>query len=247
MNPAAFQAAFFRRLGGAAPLRAMFDALGLAFTVKDAKSRVVCASRAVLDKFGMSHELEIVGTTDRDRYPARLAEVFLRSDREVVETGRPVIDRLEVWYDAQGAVDWCRVTKLPLRDRRGAVIGVMMAMRPWQGSPRGLGPELGGIVDRIRWAPGEPHPVTDLARRAGLSARQLQRRFAELFGVGVKEFVLRARIQAAAKALRSTARPIAEIALDCGFYDQSAFTRQFRRRTGVTPERWRRRSSRGPS
>lgn len=244
MNKDAFQAAFFRRLGGTAPLRAMFDALGLAFTVKDAESRVVCASRAVLDKFGMRDERQILGTTDRDRYPARLAEVFLRSDREVVESGRPVVDRLELWYNAQGALDWCRVTKLPLRDRRGTVIGVMMAMRPWQGSPRGLGWELGGLVDRIRRSPGEAHPVSALARRAGLSARQLQRRFVELFGVGVKEFILRARVQAAAELLRSTGRPIAEIALDCGFYDQSAFTRQFRKRTGLTPERWRRRASR---
>src|SRR5688572_21658615 len=88
-----FQRAFFRKLGGDAPLRAMFDALGLAFSVKDAKSRVVCASRPILEKFGLT-EARIVGTTDRDRYPARLAEVFLKSDREVVETGRPVIDRL---------------------------------------------------------------------------------------------------------------------------------------------------------
>jgi PAS domain S-box-containing protein len=227
-----FQRAFFRKLGGEAPLRAMFDALRLAFAVKDAKSRVVCASRPILEKFGLT-EARIVGTTDRDRYPARLAEVFLKSDREVVETGRPVIDRLEVWYDAQGALDWCRVTKLPLRDRRGRVIGVMMAMRPWSGR-RGLGGELSGIVERIRRKPGEPHRVSALARRAGLSARQLQRRFVELFGVGVKEFVARARIQAAAGLLRSTARPIAEIALDCGFYDQSAFTRQFRARAGMT-------------
>jgi AraC-like DNA-binding protein len=242
MDRAAFQADFFRRLGGTAPLRAMFDALGLAFSVKDARSRVVCASRPILRKFGMRSELDIVGTTDRDRYPARLAEVFLRSDREVVESGRPVIDRLEVWYDAHGALDWCRVTKLPLRDRRGRVIGVMMTMRPWEGRPRGLGAGLGGVVDRIRRAPGEPHPVAALARRAGLSPRQLRRRFVELFGTGVKEFVLRARIRAAAEALRATGRPIAEIALDCGFYDQSAFTRQFRRRTGLTPERWRRRA-----
>ena len=233
-----FQRAFFRKLGGEAPLRAMFDALGLAFAVKDAESRVVCASRPILEKFGLT-EAQIVGTTDRDRYPARLAEVFRKSDREVVESGRPVIDRLEVWYDATGALDWCRVTKLPLRDRRGKVVGVMMAMRPW-GGRRELGSELGGLVERIRRAPGEAHRVPDLARRAGLSPRQLQRRFVELFGVGVKEFVTRARIREAAGLLRSTARPIAEIALDCGFYDQSAFTRQFRARTGLTPERYRR-------
>ncbi|HEX7896266.1 MAG TPA: helix-turn-helix domain-containing protein [Planctomycetota bacterium] len=231
----AFQRAFFRKLGGEAPLRAMFDALGLAFAVKDAESRVVCASGPILKKFGLS-EAEIVGTTDRDRYPARLAEVFRKSDREVVESGRPVIDRLEVWYDATGALDWCRVTKLPLRDRRGKVVGVMMVMRPWSGRR-----ELGfPLVERIRREPGAPHRVSELARRAGLSPRQLQRRFVELFGVGVKEFVTRARIREAAGLLRSTARPIAEIALDCGFYDQSAFTRAFRRRAGMTPDRYRR-------
>jgi AraC-like DNA-binding protein len=240
MTSKKFQAAFFRRLGGTAPLRAMFDALGLAFCVKDAKSRVVCASRPILDKFGMRDERAIVGTTDADRYPARLAEVFRRSDREVVESGRPVIDRLEVWYDATGALDWCTVTKLPLRDRRGAVIGVMMTMRPWRGTPRELGGSLGGLVERIRRAPGEPHRVGALARAAGLSARQLQRRFREHFGVGVKEFILRARVRAAAEALRTTSAPIAEIALDCGFYDQSSFTRQFRRRAGTTPEKYRR-------
>ena len=233
-----FQKAFFRRLGGEAQLRAMFDVLGLAFAVKDAKSRVVCASRPILEKFGLT-EAQIVGTTDRDRYPARLAEVFLRSDREVVETGRPIVDRLEVWYDAQGALGWCRVTKLPLRDRRGKVAGVMMTMRPWSGR-RDLGPEMKDVVESIRRAPGAAHRVTDLAFRAGLSARQLQRRFVELFGVSAKEFLLRARIQAAAELLRSTSRPIIDIALECGFYDQSAFTRQFRRRAGMTPDRYRR-------
>lgn len=233
-----FQKAFFRKLGGEAPLRAMFDALGLAFAVKDAESRVVFASRPILEKFGLT-EAQIVGTTDRDRYPARLAEIFRRSDREVVESGRPVIDRLEVWYDATGALGWCQVTKLPLRDRRGKVLGVMMAMRPW-GGRRPLGSGLDVLVERIRRKPGEAQRVSGLARAAGLSARQLQRRFVESFGVGVKEFVTRARIQAAAGLLRSTSRPITEIALDCGFYDQSAFTRAFRRRTGLTPQRYRR-------
>ena len=231
-----FQRAFFRELGGGAPLRAMFDALGVAFSVKDAKSRVVCVSRPILEKFGLT-EAQIVGTTDRDRYPARLAEVFLKSDREVVESGRPVIDRLEVWYNEEGALDWCRVTKLPLRDRRGRVVGVMMTMRPWEGR-RELGGELGALVDAIRKDPSLR--VEACAKRAGMSARHLSRRFLEEFGVSVKEFSMRARIQAAAVLLRSTSRPIIDVALECGFYDQSAFTRAFRRRAGMTPDRYRR-------
>jgi len=216
----------------------MFDALNLACVVKDVGSRVIWASRPVREKFRLS-EAAIVGTTDRDRYPERLAEVFRKSDLEVVESGRPILDRLEVWYDAQGALDWCVVTKLPLRNRRGRVIGLIAAMRPW-GGRRELGGELRGVVERIRRNPGDAHRASELARRAGLSPRQLRRRFLELFGVGLKEFVTRARVKAAAELLRGTSRPISEIALDCGFYDQSAFTRAFRRRAGMTPERYRR-------
>jgi AraC-like DNA-binding protein len=240
----AFQSAFLRRMGGPQPLRELFDHLpDVAFSLKDAQSRVVCASRAVLAKFGMKGELEIVGTTDRDRYPARMAEVFLQGDREVVETGRPRQDQLEVWYNALGALDWCVVTKRPVRDARGQVIGVMMVMRPWRGSPRdlGAGPGAGRAVQAIRRSPGKSHEVPELARQAGLSPRQLQRRFRELFGVGVKEFVIRARVQAAADALVSGVASIADVALEGGFYDQSAFTRHFRKRTGMTPARYRRR------
>jgi PAS domain S-box-containing protein len=234
-------------MGGPQPLRELFDHLpDVAFSLKDDQSRVICASRAVLDKFGMKSELEIVGTTDRDRYPARMADVFLEGDRKVVETGRPLLDRLEVWYNAQGALDWCVVTKRPVRDSRGQVIGVMMMMRPWRGSRRDLIPEsgVGRVVREIQQAPADPHAVSVLARRAGLSSRQLQRRFLELFGVGVKEFVMRARVQAAADALRDGTASVAEVALESGFYDQSSFTRQFRKRTGTTPARYRRRHSR---
>lgn len=243
----AFQADFFRRMGGPQQVRELFDHLPeVAFSLKDGRSRVVAASRAVLSKFGMKDELEIVGTTDRDRYPAPMADVFLKGDRDVVESGRPIRDRVEVWYNAQGALDWCVVTKLPVRGAAGGVIGVMMLMRPWRGSPRQLLPDsgVGRAVARIRRSPGAPLRVPDLAREAGLSARQLQRRFRQLFGVGVKEFMMRARIQAAADALLAGSAPLAEIALDAGFYDQSTFTRQFRKRVGTTPDRYRKRKSR---
>ena len=55
------------------------------------------------------------------------------------------------------------------------------------------------------------------------------------------EFVSRTRIQAASKELAHTDKPIIEIAIDCGFCDQSAFTVQFRKRTGMTPRNFRKR------
>ena len=45
----------------------------------------------------------------------------------------------------------------------------------------------------------------------------------------------------ALRRLRETADPIAMIALDCGYSDQSAFTRQFKAAVGLTPQQYRRR------
>jgi AraC-like DNA-binding protein len=39
--------------------------------------------------------------------------------------------------------------------------------------------------------------------------------------------------------LRGTDRSVAEIAMDCGFYDHSAFTRAFRSATDLTPSQYR--------
>jgi AraC-like DNA-binding protein len=78
----------------------------------------------------------------------------------------------------------------------------------------------------------------DLARASGLSERNLNRKFQEAFGMAPHEFVMRTRIQAASEALARSDQPLMEIAFDHGFCDQSAFTVQFRKRTGLTLSRY---------
>ena len=55
------------------------------------------------------------------------------------------------------------------------------------------------------------------------------------------QYVLRVRINAALQALTTSDRNIAEIAAACGFYDQSYFTKQFRRQFAQTPTVYRER------
>jgi AraC-like DNA-binding protein len=60
------------------------------------------------------------------------------------------------------------------------------------------------------------------------------------FGIGPQEYLVKTRVLAAIRLLRGTDRGLAEIVLDCGFCDQSAFTSHFRRCVGMTPSRFRR-------
>lgn len=81
--------------------------------------------------------------------------------------------------------------------------------------------------------------MAQLARLAGLSVSQLDRRFKRLFQMTPREFVLRVRLNAACRMLASTEDSITDIALRTGFYDQSHFTKHFRRQIGVTPRSYR--------
>lgn len=77
--------------------------------------------------------------------------------------------------------------------------------------------------------------VGDIARVSGVHSATVARGFREHLRCSPGEYLRRVRIEQAQRELASTAKPIAEIALAAGFYDQSHFTAVFRRLTGVTP------------
>ena len=80
-------------------------------------------------------------------------------------------------------------------------------------------------------------PVTAARLAPGDSHRKLR----TALGLSPYELLLRTRIQSAAEELAKTSTPIVEIALNHSFCDQSAFTQQFRKRTGMTPNEFRKR------
>jgi AraC family transcriptional regulator len=78
-----------------------------------------------------------------------------------------------------------------------------------------------------------------LAREAGVHSAHLARAFRAQYGCSIGTFVRRRRIELAARDLVQPNTTIAAVAAAHGFTDQSHFTRQFRRHTGVTPREYR--------
>ncbi len=81
-----------------------------------------------------------------------------------------------------------------------------------------------------------------LSDAAGIGPRQLCRAFRDATGMSPHQYLLHCRVEHA-KRLIDRGLPLAEVALQCGFADQSQFTRTFMRQVGTTPGRYR--SSRG--
>ncbi|TXT33249.1 MAG: AraC family transcriptional regulator [Planctomycetota bacterium] len=116
---------FFERMGGPQQFQQLFEHLpGVSFFVKDRQSRMICASQPFWEHLGAKSEAEIVGKTDDDFFPPHAADHFKRDDQLVMTTGRPLIGRVELWYNEQRVLDWFVTNKLPVRDTRGEVIGV---------------------------------------------------------------------------------------------------------------------------
>jgi PAS domain S-box-containing protein len=89
--------------------------------LKDGESRYLTANPAYVRTVGMQSAAEIAGRTDRDFWPADLADKFRREDLDVMETGKTFAGEESISRD--GTVQWFKVFKAPVRDRQGAVIG----------------------------------------------------------------------------------------------------------------------------
>ncbi|WP_082483378.1 helix-turn-helix transcriptional regulator [Rubellimicrobium mesophilum] len=131
-----------------------------------------------------------------------------------------------------------RMASCDLADHERAALACLLTGTFGQPDPGRRTLEL--LRQAIRREPGAEWSVTRLAREAGVSRSGLYRLLAEDGDTSPGRFITRARLTAARSLLSDRRLPLAEVALTCGFSDQSALTRAMRRETGRTPGAWRR-------
>lgn len=229
---------FLARISPDTAFYRLFDPMpDVAFFAKDNHFRIMGASRRFFERFGFAEETQIIGKDDFELFPARLAESFRRDDEEVMRSGEPKLNIVELFFTQQGIPDWFVTNKLPLRDRKGRVIGVMGTVQSYEGRRQVLQPylQLDRAVNYIREHFRQGVTVTELAEIVHLSPRQLHRKFVETFGSSPQAFIMKLRIQAACEALQHEGSQISEVAVELGFCDQSSFTQQFHKHMGLTP------------
>ena len=106
-------------------LRTLLNNLPDAIFAKDKEGRKIISNLADLENMGCESEEEAIGKTDFDFFPKEIAEGFYRNDRSVIDTGNVILNREEFFIDKSGNKRWLFTSKLPLKDSKGNITGLI--------------------------------------------------------------------------------------------------------------------------
>ncbi|MCU0981611.1 MAG: AraC family transcriptional regulator [Pirellulaceae bacterium] len=233
-----YQDGFFcRNPGLRQPLQLMKAVPDASFFVKDTHYRYVMVNDFHLAIYGLAREEDLVGKAASDFFPDLLAQAYQANDRRVLESRESLWN--EVWLvpRVHGLPRWFLSNKSPLFDLQGDVMGLagLMYVIATPEHQRTHFQELERVVEFLERSFVDEISVPRLAEIAGISVAHLNRRFRQLLRLSPMEYVHSLRMHEAKRLLATTDQNLGQIAAAAGFYDQSYFTKRFRKATGMTP------------
>jgi len=233
---------FFFNVDNASWFLSVFDNLpDTLFYVKDVNFRWVTCNEASLRFLNFSSKKEIYGAVESDFFPKVIADAIRQDDIRVIRNNRNIINRAELVIDKRALPTWVTTNKKPLVDQQGEVIGLVgttQLLHKLDGLPDEYQP-FTKTMTYIQENIDKPILIEDLAAIMQLSPSQFRKRFKALFQLSPQEFILKTRLKRAARLLSETEYPLVKVAIQCGYCDQSYFTKQFNSFYGSTPKQYR--------
>ena len=179
-----------------------------------------------------------IGTSDADYFSEDLTSRYREEDDRVMKSRQPVHNQPWIVPDHEGRIHWYLSSKFPLiNPKTDELIGIAGLMQSYTSLSENIQPshEMQKVVAYILKSYPNRILVEELANLIFLSVNQFERQFRRLFHMSPTDFILKVRLDAAMRLLSEGDLSVTQIAQKTGFYDNSAFTRQFRKVTGYTP------------
>ena len=115
-----------------------------------------------------------------------------------------------------------------------------LAQRPMHSTAAGLSPsQLKRVLDYIHDQLESDLSLSQLAQQVGLSRSYFAKQFKQAMHITPHHYINQQRVDRAKQLLKNLAVPIADVAMSCGFSNQSHFTKVFRQQLGITPKAYR--------
>lgn len=213
-----------------------------AFFIKDGLGRYLVVNQSLVERHGLKYKSQMVGRRPCDVCPGDYGRIPTEQDEHVLRTGQPIVERLELFWRRPNVPVWGLTSKLPIRDENGCVTGLIGISKDLAApvSRDDVSPEVARVLRYLESAYDDPVSPSTLARKASMTAARFARIIKRIHGISPMQLITKTRITVGCRLLRDTDASIAQIALDCGFADHSAFTRAFRAVTGMSPSEYRR-------
>ena len=242
MNPSELQKQFFAQLISPCYGEEVFDGVpDTVYFIKDHLGRYISVNETLVRRCKFSSKSGLIGKAALEVFPAPLGKEFSRQDQALLAGGPEIRGQLELHLYPGGRNGWCLTWKKALRAANGSIVGLSGISRDLSSGPDSSAElhQLSAVLDYIRDHLSDPLSIEDIASATGLSSFQIGQRIKRLFGISPYQYIIRSRIDSARHLLANSNQPLSEIALACGFGDQSSFTRQFKRLVGITPKSYR--------
>lgn len=221
-----------------AHLETVFDMLPkIIFYVKDHSRKWVTCNKAALTLLRKKCPLEVIGATEEDFFPTAIAQAIKDDDLKIIENGERITDRVEVIANERGRLVWVLTNKIPILNKQNSVLGIVGITQILDVNaqlPAGF-ENLKVAIKKIDESLENMPTIPELATLVDMSESHFRRSFKQCFGIAPQDFIMQQKLHHAADLLTKSDMPIAEIAVACGFGDQSYFIKQFGRFFGETP------------
>ncbi len=208
-------------------------------SIKDLGDRHRYANEGFCARLGLKSS-EVIGATVRELFGDELADSYLQQDELVLKTGRPLQNHLELIVRSDGQLGWYVTSKSVIRSDSGAPLGIAVLSVDLHSQVNSAHAGLARVIAAIRERIDLPWRVAQMAQMAGVSSPSLERLARRTLGLPPQQLLQRLRLEHAVALITQTSMSMGDIAAECGFYDQSSFTRQFRKVLGLTPGAYRR-------
>lgn len=110
-------------------LRTLIDNLPEYIFAKDAEGRFAVGNMALARHMGAATPDDLIGKTDLDFYPQKLAAQFYADEQALFQSGQSILDHEEATRDSAGNPRWTLTTKVLLHDSQGKVTGLVGVSR----------------------------------------------------------------------------------------------------------------------
>jgi len=224
----------------------LFDFIpNIYFYIKDKDRRFLWMNKPLRQLVGANDIADCVGKKDSDFFSSDLVFLYHREDDEVFMSRCPLLNQPWIVPERKRRPKWFLSSKIPMLDAKGNVVvlaGIMQDLAHGFEIAHPLD-EMQAVVNHVVEHYHERLNVETLAALTFLSPRQFERRFRKLFHSSPGEFILKVRIDAATRLLMESDFSVTQIAIQCGFYDNSHFTRLFKRKMGDSPVQFRKKFS----